>query len=748
MGQGMRNLFFLILTAPALAAASGNLSASRTAGTLCGQVVDRASLKPVEEVAVHVEGTALTLTTDEQGKFSASGLQPGRYNLCARRIGYKAITVRDVNVVAGSQTDLLLCMEPGPVELPAVSVTAARSGVDMERYDEGLRLIIDPSRQSHQPGAFGDLLRSLRRLPAFGMTGDFDGLLYSRGGSPDQNLVLLDQTSIPYPYRLRLLMGGGVSAFMPELLSYVEIMPGGFPARYGNRTSAVLHLHTREGNYAQRSLSCRIDLLAASTVFDQPLLAGRGSLLLAGRRSMADLIGPALVRGPYVFPHFDDLYAKLALTPGLDHKVGLTVAHSREGARLAALESEEMTLSQDSRSETVALDWSATLNRKLLVGASWCYSADRNWLQFLDAADKAYGAHLRYETSEHSANGWLYLLLGRLSRIEAGATLISSRSTLAWEGTWRTPLLVPSAIHSHLDVTLVGGYIQNHLHLAERLDMMLGMRADYGTLSGEYLFSPRLNVAWRPGAGLKTFAAYGHFYQYPTFLSTIARNEPLLITDEAPLRSEKATHIILGAEREFAGVLVANLTAYFKSYQRMLLPQDYVQFTAANCGEGYSTGVEFSLDTPQQLSSSLAAHAHYAWAQSRYRRVGSQGWTPFKWERPHSFAASVEAKLLPQLRAGIGWSWASGRPHLLNGTWATGNGRLPPYRRLDMRLSYSIRMPVRKEVCLYLDVFNVANERNVYDTTWDFHFPGQAPQGATTIYMMPRMFSVGGSIKL
>jgi hypothetical protein len=45
-------------------------------------------------------------------------------------------------------------------------------------------------------------------------------------------------------------------------------------------------------------------------------------------------------------------------------------------------------------------------------------------------------------------------------------------------------------------------------------------------------------------------------------------------------------------------------------------------------------------------------------------------------------------------------------------------------------------------------VFNVANERNVYDTTWDFHFPGQAPQGATTIYMMPRMFSVGGSIKL
>lgn len=743
----MKTILVLALAFPALGATSGNFPASGTTGALSGRVVDRASLEPVAAVLVHLEPTALTFTTDEQGKFSACELEPGSYSLSARRIGYRAVTIRNIHVVAGKQVELLLHMEPTLVELPPVCAVADRYGTEVERYAEGVRLVIDPARQSNQPGAFGDLLRSLRILPVFGMASDFDGLLYARGSSPDQNLILLDDTGISYPYRLRLLMGGGTSAFMPELLSAVEVMPGGFPARYGNRTAAVVHLHTREGNHHQRSLSCRVDLLAASSVFDQPLFAGSGSLLLAARRSMVDLVGPALVEGPYVFPHFADLFAKLSVTPRPGSRIELTVTGANEGTRHARMEGEQMSLSQDSRSEAAAMNWSTTLSKRLLVGAHVSYSSDRNWLQFLDANDASYQARLRYEIEERSANSWLYLDLGPLAHLEAGLSLTSARSLLTWHGQWRNPLFFPDVIQSRYDATMSGAYIQNHFRFSERLDVMLGVRADYANHNNERLLSPRLNVSWRPAGDIKTFLAYGHYYQFPTFLSTVARNEPLLIEGGSPPKAEKATHYIVGAEKELAGLVKGSITGYLKTYSRMLLPKSQTVLTATNSGEGYSAGLELSLDTPRRACPRFVVHAHYVLAQSRYRRVGSRAWIPFKWERRHSFLASVETRLLQHLRAGLAWNYASGRPRLVPGTFVWSGDKLAPYRRVDMRISYSIPLPITKEVCLYLDVFNVANERNVYDAAWDFHIPERSPQGESMIYMMPRMFSIGLSTR-
>ncbi|MGQ9853353.1 MAG: hypothetical protein ACUVTG_08135, partial [Candidatus Oleimicrobiaceae bacterium] len=100
------------------------------------------------------------------------------------------------------------------------------------------------------------------------------------------------------------------------------------------------------------------------------------------------------------------------------------------------------------------------------------------------------------------------------------------------------------------------------------------------------------------------------------------------------------------------------------------------------------------------------------------------------------------------LRAWLAWNYASGRPRFVPGTFVWSGHKLAPYRRVDMRISYSIPLPIPKEMCLYLDVFNVANERNVYDAAWDFHIPERSPQGEGMIYMMPRMFSIGLSTRL
>ncbi|MDZ7392516.1 MAG: TonB-dependent receptor [candidate division KSB1 bacterium] len=740
----MRDFAFLCAPLILVVFLSPATVAAPTAGVLSGRALDRTTERPVADVALRLDGIAIAMRTGADGKFSFSAVPPGVYTLSAHRLGYRAVTIAGVRVAPGTHTDLVLRLEPAPVELPPVYVTADRTMTDLEAHLGGIRVVIDPVQQSHLPGTFADPLRGLRNLPAFSMASDYNGLLYARGGSPDQNLVLLDHTAISYPYRLRLLMGGGISAFPAEILSYVEVMPGGFPARFGDRTSAVIQLHTREPSRERRSLACHVDMLAASSVIEQPLLRGAGSVLIAGRRSVIDLIGSAISKGPYAFPRFEDLFAKMSLTPLPGHKINVTLAGGNEKTTLATVESEEMGLSQDSRSRALMVDWTATANERLLVGASLSHTSDANWVLFVDQQDATRRAHLQYRTAEHSARAWSYVRLRQGLAVEAGCSLTSSHSGLHWQSRWRTPLELPAIIQYEHDSATIAAYLENHIQLTPRLEAGLGTRTDYSTLSGEKVLSARVNVVFHCTQQSRVFAAYGDFYQFPSLLSTISRNEPVIIADVAPwLKAEKATHYIVGGEKEWPNVGVGKITGYYKSYSRLLVPRDRILYRACNCGEGYAAGLELSLDRPASPSFPLTCHVHYAATRSRYRRVGNTTWTPVAWERPHTFVTRVEANVTRGLVAGLGWNYASGRPQLKGGRTSGKFNRFAPYSRLDIKVSYSLCLPIRKQVSLYIEVFNVTNARNVYDITWDFHSPSGAGPGPTTVYMMPRLISLG-----
>lgn len=389
------------------------------------------------------------------------------------------------------------------------------------------------------------------------------------------------------------------------------------------------------------------------------------------------------------------------------------------------------------------VNWASTVSKRLLIGASLSRATDANQLLFVDQAHATYRAHLEYRTAEWGARAWLYLRVNSNLALEAGASLLKSHSVLGWESRWRSPLEFPLIVQCQYEPTIVGGYLENHLQITPCLEAALGLRADYASLSGEQVVSPRLNLVFRCAPKTKVFAAWGDFYQFPSLLSTISRNEPLIIADVTrSLKAEKATHYIVGGERQLAKVLQGKITGYFKSYARLLLPLDHMLYRACNSGEGYASGVELSVDTLPGLSSRLSYHVHYAATRSRYRRVGRSGWIPVAWERPHTFGARVEARVVGDLAGGLGWNYASGRPRL-KGVASDKESRFAPYSRLDMRVSYSIRLPIRKEVTLYVEVINVTNERNVYDTTWDFHSPERSASRPSTIYMMPRMLSLG-----
>ena len=131
-----------------------------------------------------------------------------------------------------------------------------------------------------------DVLKSIQLLP--GIQGGITGTsgLYVRGGSPDQNLYLLDGVPL---YNVDHTLGI-LSIFTPESVKKVDLYKSSFPARYGGRLSSVIDVRTNDGDMRNYHGSLTIGLLTSRMHFEGPLWKDRTSFIISARRSYADLI--------------------------------------------------------------------------------------------------------------------------------------------------------------------------------------------------------------------------------------------------------------------------------------------------------------------------------------------------------------------------------------------------------------------------------------------------------------------------
>ena len=206
----------------------------------------------------------------------ASG-PPGRYTLVASIVGYKTgirkpeIADRDVVVE--------IRLEKQAIEVEATVVEAKRQKV--ESFDISLSRTTLPVRElKTAPAALSaGPIRTLQTLPGVASLADFSVGLYVRGGTPDQNLVLLDGSEIYNASH----MFGLFSTFPVDAARSTELLRGGYPTKYGGPLSSVLNVITDEGNKERFEVRGGADLLNSRVTLQGP--AGRGSWLISGRRT-------------------------------------------------------------------------------------------------------------------------------------------------------------------------------------------------------------------------------------------------------------------------------------------------------------------------------------------------------------------------------------------------------------------------------------------------------------------------------
>lgn len=270
--------------------------------TINGYVKDADNGEELIGVTVYVPALQAGTVTNDYG-FYALTVPRGTYEVQYSYVGYRQqkITLEFSKDIVNNTS---LEMEAEFMQEIIVEETPLDenvSGVQMSKNT------ININQVRKLPALFGetDIIKNIQMMPGVISAGEGTSSFFVRGGSGDQNLILIDEAPVYDPSHLF----GLFSVFNTDVIKDSEIYRGGIPARFGGRLSSILDVRTKDGNNKHYNVSGGIGLLASRAAVEGPIVRDRSSFIVSARRSYVDLFLRAANQDNLV--HFYDVNAKL-----------------------------------------------------------------------------------------------------------------------------------------------------------------------------------------------------------------------------------------------------------------------------------------------------------------------------------------------------------------------------------------------------------------------------------------------------
>ena len=251
--------------------------------TVFGTVTDAKTGEPLAGVNVTVRSAQIYTITNAYGFYSLK-LKRGSYTVTFHHVSYVSID-KTFHGDTSARLDIAMSPNTGTLQEVIIKNSSKRNNVSSTQMSS-VELNIEKIKKI--PSLFGesDLLKAIQLLPGVNTANEGSTNLNVRGGSYDQNLILLDEATVYNPSHAL----GFFSTFNPDALRSVTFYKGAFPAQYGGRLSSVVDIYMKEGNNQERSFDGGVGLIASRLTYQQPIKKGRSSVLLSGRYSYAGAI--------------------------------------------------------------------------------------------------------------------------------------------------------------------------------------------------------------------------------------------------------------------------------------------------------------------------------------------------------------------------------------------------------------------------------------------------------------------------
>lgn len=250
--------------------------------TISGVVADEKNKETLIGVSLFVQETKTGLVTNEYGFYSIT-LPEGDYTLQINYMGYQTVTEK---IKLNQDLKKNFYLSVSSQQLDEVVIVDNKKRVDIRKPEMSVnKLTIQEIKE--MPVIFGevDVLKSILTLPGVTNAGEGQSGFNVRGGGADQNLVLLDESTI---YNSSHLFGL-FSVFNPDAIKDLKLYKGGIPSRFGGRLSSILDIYQKEGNKNAFHMNGGIGLISSRILAEGPIVKDKGSFLIAGRGSYAHL---------------------------------------------------------------------------------------------------------------------------------------------------------------------------------------------------------------------------------------------------------------------------------------------------------------------------------------------------------------------------------------------------------------------------------------------------------------------------
>ncbi|MFC5412138.1 TonB-dependent receptor domain-containing protein [Larkinella bovis] len=567
----------------------------RTNVTISGYVWEKGSQEALIGVNVYLPGTATGTTTNTYGFYSLTLPQQDSLTLAFSFVGYETV---QQTVSLRKNRELSLFLTPGQA-LSEVTVTGNRSEEKISDSPQMSKIDIPINQIRKIPAFLGekDVLKVLQLMPGVQKGSEGSTGIYVRGGGPDQNLVILDDAIV---YNANHLFGF-FSVFNGDALKSVELIKGGFPARYGGRLSSVIEMNMKEGNKEKLHGEGGIGLIASRLTLEGPIQKGKSSFLVSGRRTYLDVLARPIIKqqtdGQTVAGYyFYDLNAKANYDFGPRNKLYLSGYFGQD--RFYANDKESGTnINLDWGNTTATLRWNHLFSQRLFSNLSLIFSkynfrisSDETDAVSNDRFALRYSSGIRdfslkydidfYPSPQHSLRFGVQSIAHRFT-----PSAVVLQNTLINQFTTRIDAI---------DVLESGLYAEDTWRPNARWRINAGIRLSHFIQKQvNYLRpEPRISAAYVLKPSLSVKASYALMNQYVHLLSNTGIGLPtdLWVPTTDQVKPQQSQQIAVGIAKDFADKgsargLTLTVEGYYKTMNRIINYREGASFLLINSPE-------------------------------------------------------------------------------------------------------------------------------------------------------------------
>jgi hypothetical protein len=678
----------------------------RKAFTISGYVQDAQSGEKIIGATIWSVSQQTGTLTNQFGFFSLTLPQKDTGRIYVSYIGYNTAAQRM------STSRPLIVKLTLKNSLKEVVITENAVGGRITEQAQMSRLSVSPSDVKAMPRLLGeaDVMRTIAALP--GVSGGIDGggSLNVRGGSPDQNLILLDGTPIFNASHLF----GIFSVFNPDIVKDAEFYKGAFPARYGGRLSSVVDIAMKDGDMEQYHGEASIGFIAAKAMLEGPMDKDKTSFVVSARRSYTDLLlhnlfvtdedhqktsasvyfYDANVKVNHIFSDKDRLYFSGYV--GRD-KLGLNRSAS------------DTSYQETNNSKFEYGNYAATLRWNHVYSPQLFSNATINYSQYYFSTDYTYN----YKPSAPNEADYLY---GRYySRIEnaiakldfefkpnpkhnirfggAAITHIFNPGVSVFEDNSDTQTLLDTTYN---DAASVGEelfvYAEDEWAVTDRLRLNAGLHLSGFAVGGHFYRStqPRLGAHYLLPRHWVVKVSYTHMNQYLHLLTNDGSNLPndLWLPSTRRVKPMFSRQASIGVVKTIKDNSYAfSLETYYKTMDNVI---DYNEqgnlFDNAGkswdetvaIGRGWSYGSELLLEKKKGNFKGWIGYT-LAWAERRFPTINNGVAFPYKYDRRHDVELVLTERIGKRWELSANWEYTTGLPLTLPVASYEGTGGGSPY---------------------------------------------------------------------